>query len=388
MDLRKQIVAPKFLGMPPPHPQSGQSSSKKRLQRRNYSPESWSPYFGNDEFVETQAGKFHVYHGGENAGPLLVMLHGGGYSGLTWSVFNVAITSLVTCQTVAIDMRGHGSTDTTDEENLSSTIMASDVGDVLKALFPDSSPPTVVIGHSMGGAIAVHAAVEGCIPNLIGVVVIDVVEGTAMEALTSMQTFLRGRPNTFPSLDNAIEWCIKSGQTRNLEAAKVSMPGQLKNIASGRSAAQENFAEEAVHNEFITSNLPAGSFAEEDEEKQDEKMEESNANEQEVKKTGYTWRINLSKTEKYWNSWFHGLSNMFLSIPAAKILLLAGIDRLDKDLTVGQMQGKFQMHVLPQCGHAVHEDVPDRVAEVVATFLVRNRFAEAKENFHRPFPCC
>ena len=23
--------------------------------------------------------------------------------------------------------------------------------------------------------------------------------------------------------------------------------------------------------------------------------------------------------------------------------------------------GKFQMQVLPQCGHAVHEDVPDKV---------------------------
>ena len=35
-----------------------------------------------------------------------------------------------------------------------------------------------------------------------------------------------------------------------------------------------------------------------------------------------------------------------------------GVDRLDRDLTIGQMQGKFQMQVLPQCGHAVHEDQP------------------------------
>ena len=30
--------------------------------------------------------------------------------------------------------------------------------------------------------------------------------GTALEALTSMQSFLRGRPSTFKSLENAIEW--------------------------------------------------------------------------------------------------------------------------------------------------------------------------------------
>ena len=43
------------------------------------------------------------------------------------------------------------------------------------------------------------------------------------------------------------------------------------------------------------------------------------------------------------------------------------------------MQGKFQMQVLPQAGHAVHEDVSDRMAEVLATFLTRNKFAKEKQ---------
>ena len=38
--------------------------------------------------------------------------------------------------------------------------------------------------------------------------------------------------------------------------------------------------------------------------------------------------------------WFQGLSQQFLSSSVPKMLLLAGVDRLDKDLTVGQMQGK------------------------------------------------
>lgn len=58
-------------------------------------------------------------------------------------------------------------------------------------------------------------------------------------------------------------------------------------------------------------------------------------------KPGYRWRIDLTKTEKHWPGWFHGLSDTFLSVPAAKLLLLAGIDRLDRDLTVGQMQGNL-----------------------------------------------
>lgn len=59
---------------------------------------------------------------------------------------------------------------------------------------------------SMGGAIAVHTGARGLIPSLAGLVVIDVVEGTALEALSSMQSFLRGRPKVFNSLEQAIEW--------------------------------------------------------------------------------------------------------------------------------------------------------------------------------------
>merc|ERR1712198_272846 len=102
----------------------------------------------------------------------------------------------------------------------------------------------------------------------------------------------------------------------------------------------------------------------------------------------YKWRIDLSRTEPYWRGWFQGLSQRFLSAQGAKMLLLAGVDRLDKDLTVGQMQGKFQMQVLPQVGHTVHEDSPEKVAELIASFLVRNKFCSALDNFSPVFPGC
>lgn len=94
-------------------------------------------------------------------------------------------------------------------------------------LYPDIAPPIMLIGHSMGGAICVHLAAQELIPSLIGCVVIDVVEGTAMEALASMQSFLRSRPQTFKSIQQAIEWSVRSGQIRNISSAKVSMPGQI-----------------------------------------------------------------------------------------------------------------------------------------------------------------
>lgn len=66
--------------------------------------------------------------------------------------------------------------------------------------------PIILVGHSMGGAVAVRAA--PLITNLCGVGVIDVVEGTAMDALTSMQSFLRSRPSNFSTISQAVEWWL------------------------------------------------------------------------------------------------------------------------------------------------------------------------------------
>ena len=54
------------------------------------------------------------------------------------------------------------------------------------------------------------------------------------------------------------------------------------------------------------------------------------------------------------------------------MLILAGTDRLDRELMIGQMQGKFQLVVLPEAGHFVQEDVPERTAELLVEFFRRN----------------
>ena len=53
--------------------------------------------------------------------------------------------------------------------------------------------------------------------------------------------------------------------------------------------------------------------------------------------------------------WFTGLSSKFLASRTARLLVLAGTERLDKELMIGQMQGKFQLVVIPGVGHMVHE---------------------------------
>jgi protein phosphatase methylesterase 1 len=65
----------------------------------------------------------------------------------------------------------------------------------------------------------------------------------------------------------------------------------------------------------------------------------------------YQWKVDLLKSEQYWMNWFKGLTNSFLSIKVPKILMLAEKERMDKDLTIAQMQGKFRVVVLHNVGH-------------------------------------
>lgn len=244
------------------------SSRRPILPRRNnitnfnnidFSPLHWTDYFeeSRDLDVKESNGKFRVYLSGfknnsanPNA-PVLVLLHGGGYSSLTWSLFVKSINEICDCKIVAIDLRGHGSTSTDNDYDLSVPTIVDDIYNVLICLFnednqdreslemyssiyepikePTRLPNLSLVGHSMGGALAVHCAYKlSKVCTISGLIVIDVVEGTALDALQSMHLVLKNRQSSFHTIKEAIEWCVRNNQTKNIEAARISFPGQIK----------------------------------------------------------------------------------------------------------------------------------------------------------------
>lgn len=237
-----------------------------------------------------------------------------------------------------------------------------------------------------GGAIAVHVGFLKLVPTLVGIVVIDVVEGTALESLQSMQSFLRSRPTHFKSIINAIEWCVRSGQIRNVDSARVSMPGQIVNTETMKLSTSELPIDPSQSTSPMSNPMSISEDAEDIEGAAATQITLPTPADNNGKK--YTWRIDLSRSERFWSGWFENLSDKFLDITVPKLLILAGIDNLDKKLTVGQMQGKFQLAVLARTGHAVHEDQPHQVAETLASYLVRNKFAEPKSDFVFQMPAC
>ena len=134
---------------------------------------------------------------------------------------------------VAFDFRGHGSHYCDDETNLCQEVLFADTLAVLehtRARFEGRT--IIIIGHSMGGSIAAKVAhkIENEMAGselckaINGLFVIDVVEGSAMEALPFMEQIVKSRPKHFPDLQSVIRYGIQSGQVKDRLSARVSMP--------------------------------------------------------------------------------------------------------------------------------------------------------------------
>ena len=336
---------------------------------------------------------------GKPPGPLFVTHHGAGSSGLSFAVLSAEIRKrLPSAGILSLDARGHGLTTTTrgeeagsadapaPAEDLTLATLAADLLAILRltqsAMHWAALPPLLLVGHSLGGAVvtefasvllpslsrqppastpappstttpisiatgatkatlprrsppaaapAAPAAPAGTDPglpspppppaaapppsspsppatdtiDLLGYAVLDVVEGSALDALQSMHAYLATRPGGFETLRDGVEWHVRSRTVRNAVSARASVPGLL--VCRAPSSSDDD----------------------------DEGGKGKGGNKP------WRWRTDLARTQPFWEGWFGGLSGKFLRGRGGKMLLLAGTDRLDTELTIGQMQGWF-----------------------------------------------
>jgi protein phosphatase methylesterase 1 len=103
------------------------------------------------------------------------------------------------------DCRGHGATFTDDDCDLSLERLTADFIHIFNH-FKLNAKQVFLVGHSLGGAVVVNAMSKGLGSVVKGIVVLDVVEGSALESLSKMNTILASRPQQFNSVEEAIDW--------------------------------------------------------------------------------------------------------------------------------------------------------------------------------------
>lgn len=277
---------------------------------------------------------FYKPPSGDNA-PLIICHHGAGSSGMTFACFVKEIGGLGKDQekpgVLTFDARGHGDSSSPLDGNFSLSAFTSDFELLLhefSARHPTSNP-VFLVGHSLGGAVMTEF-VSKCIEtplNIKGLIVIDIVEETAVRALASLPLFLLRRPSSFSSYREAIKWHLSSRVLRNENSAKFTVCDLLN--------------------------------------ESDHRLQ---------------WKCDLSKVITFGNTWFKGFSQKFVEcrfrrLQISKLLLLSSNETLDKDLMIGQMQGKYQLIVFQNnssAGHFLQEDIPKQCALSIMDFIRRN----------------
>ncbi|CAK9440356.1 uncharacterized protein LODBEIA_P44560 [Lodderomyces beijingensis] len=289
---------------------------------RNY--ESFRDTFETEILPAPGARIKTYYKQAKNPGPLLVCHHGAGSSSMTFGEFSRFFFPDESISIILFDMRGHG--DSQAEQEYTLNVLVEDVKVVLDKLVTKYAPKSIfLLGHSLGGAVFAKYATENPHALVKGLILLDIIEETAISSLNAMPQFIDRIPPRFASLDQAIQWHIKT-LLNNRASAEISVPHLL--------------------------NLDT-----------------------------LTWKTDLRHTQPYWTTWFKNLSDNFIAFKGAKLLILSTHESLDTSLMIGQMQGKYQLVVFnnsEKTGHFVHEDLPMQVAKCVIDFI---RKTTAPEKF-------
>lgn len=303
---------------------------------------TWDKFFEQNEKIEIPSRnlRFNTYYtiptvSDAKSIPIFIFHHGAGSSGLTFANLAKQLLEKLNgqCGVFSFDARNHGETvflkddvnktyNRDDFSNDFSELVDKFISTKLSSL-PLGKPSLIFVGHSLGGSICTFSFEKfnsSWKRQVIGVAMLDIVEEAAILALEKVDHFLRVTPNMFATYEEAIEWHISQNLSRCQESAEVAIPALFRRLPSGK----------------------------------------------------LVRRTNLKAFSPYWDSWFGGLSKTFVSLPTSKLLILAGNDNLDKDLIIGQMQGKYQLVVFQDSGHFIQEDSPKKTAITLIDFWKRN----------------
>ncbi|CDO93853.1 unnamed protein product [Kluyveromyces dobzhanskii CBS 2104] len=277
--------------------------------------------------------------------PIFLTHHGAGSSGLTYAPLAKTLKEELGTNfgIFSFDARGHGQTKPLDPANVTYYLddFVTDFVELIVWLyenylkaFDQSKISLILVGHSLGGSVCANTyerLPEYIKKHTIGLTMLDIVEEVAKLVLTTMDRFLSVTPNVFSTVKEAIDWYQSHNYSKLKQSAEISVPSLFTKTKSGKIVR-------------IT---------------------------------------NLKSFQPFWDTWLDGLSAKFVSVPISKLLILAGNDNLDKELIVGQMQGKYQLIVFQDSGHFVQEDVPKKIAISLVDFWRRsdNKTVSIKTNW-------
>ena len=272
----------------------------------------------------TDEPNIRVYVAGERAQHAadicLYFIHGAGSSSMTWH-FQVQHLKDI-AMIIAPDLRGHASSFVPSTMHMNDLV---DDTELVLLAFKEQigSRRVILIGHSLGGSIAVRlASRRASTGDISAVVVLDVAEDTALHSLSIIDKIVCSWPRSFTSQEEYAQWSTTISRPQSSFSSRIST---IDHLIRGD--------DHLLYTKF-----------------------------------------DLLKWRDDWSSWFIGFNDTFLSLRCYKFLILSHRDNLDTTLLTAIMQGKLECHSMsnPFRSHFFQEDSPEEFIHVLSGFL-RNK---------------
>jgi pimeloyl-ACP methyl ester carboxylesterase len=180
-----------------------------------------------DHHVEANGMRLHYLDWGNAHLPPMVLLHGGAQSAHSWDFFALAMRDHF--HVVAVDQRGHGDSDWSDEGDYDAPFHVADIAAFTSQLGIERF---VLVGLSMGGRNAYSFAARH--PERVErLVIVDVGPDVAAEGRRHIQEFMEGT-DTFESFDWLVARVLQYNPRRPEVQVRGSLINNLKQLPDGR----------------------------------------------------------------------------------------------------------------------------------------------------------
>jgi pimeloyl-ACP methyl ester carboxylesterase len=180
-----------------------------------------------DRFVEANGMRLHYLDWGNPHLPDMLLLHGGAQSAHSWDFFALAMRDHF--HIVAVDQRGHGDSDWSEDGAYDTAFHVDDMAAFTTAIGLDRF---VLMGLSMGGRNAYgFAARHG--DRVDRLVIVDVGPDVKAEGRRHIQEFLEGT-DTFDTFEWLVERVHEYNPRRPVEQIRGSLINNLKQLEDGR----------------------------------------------------------------------------------------------------------------------------------------------------------
>jgi pimeloyl-ACP methyl ester carboxylesterase len=162
------------------------------------------------------------------AGPdTCLLLHGFGDGAYVWNRFAPSAAHLF--RTLAVDLRGHGDS-SWDATGLYA--VESHVADVLHVIQALRLERLVIVGHSLGGEIAVRVA--AALPSdVIGLALVDFGPDPSPEGAARVRSDFKETMRTWASVEEYVSWLQQRRPLVDLEIIQELADGALRPAADG-----------------------------------------------------------------------------------------------------------------------------------------------------------